>query len=302
MTHADSFPLLQSQEKRLLRLVNKAKSLTELYKQTSLLVPIALPTSPPPRLRSVLSLDAASAWHTSALLSAAVESATLPSRLRDAANRDTLGDMADRLNVHGKQTVAGLQMSFARAGDAPRAEGGGGGEGEDGGGGGGGRGVRLDADFRPVDDLLGDGGARAQNGARGGPKMFSQVLASRGGDQADEDDDEGDDRTRTRRTTGGVGARGPAGRRYRSALRYPLLDSFPQIFRDDAGAALRDEMAVTTSLSTDAELCGGLRALRSTVTRLIGVEDREALSNELAEMADEYHEGWSSGSDFGDDD
>lgn len=60
--------------------------------------------------------------------------------------------------------------------------------------------------------------------------------------------------------------------------------------------------AVTTSLSTDAALSGRLKSLRSTVTRLIGVEDREALSNELAEMADEYHEGWSSGSDSGEDD
>lgn len=61
-------------------------------------------------------------------------------------------------------------------------------------------------------------------------------------------------------------------------------------------------MAVTTSLSTDAALSGRLKSLRSTVTRLIGMEDREALSNELAEMADEYHEGWSSGSDSGEDD
>lgn len=292
--HAD-----RSQEKRLLRLVNKAKSLTELYKQTSLLVPIALPTAPPPRLRSVISLDAASTWHTSALLSAAIESATLPSRLKDAANRDTLGDMADRLNVHGKQTVANLQMSFAGAGGTPRVV-------EDGGEDGGhdGAGVRLDADFRPMDDLLGDGGGRAQNGgARGGPKMFSQVLASRGDWAADEAEDEegaGDDRTRERRRR--RDPRAPAGRRYRSALSYPLLDSFPQIFRDDKGAPLQDGLAVTTSLSTDTELSGRLRALRLTVTRLIGLEERETLSNELAEMADEYHEGWSSGSDFGDDD
>lgn len=61
-------------------------------------------------------------------------------------------------------------------------------------------------------------------------------------------------------------------------------------------------MAVTTSLSTDTELSGKLKLLRSTVTRLIGLEDRETLSNELAEMADEYHEGWSSGSDEGEDD
>lgn len=58
---------------------------------------------------------------------------------------------------------------------------------------------------------------------------------------------------------------------------------------------------VTASLTTDASVSGRLKALRTTVSRSITIEDREALSNDLAEMADEYHEGWSSGSDEGDD-
>lgn len=89
--------------------------------------------------------------------------------------------------------------------------------------------------------------------------------------------------------------------RYRSTLNYPLLDSYPRIFRDGKGEALKEKIAITTSLSTDTALSGRLKTLRGTVTRLIGLEERENLSNELAEMADEYHEGWSSGSDFGDD-
>lgn len=89
--------------------------------------------------------------------------------------------------------------------------------------------------------------------------------------------------------------------RYRSTLNYALLDSCPQIFNNNNGQALKNNIAVTTSLSTDSELSGRLKSLRSTVTRLIGLEDRETLSNELAEMADEYHEGWSSGSDDGED-
>lgn len=52
----------------------------------------------------------------------------------------------------------------------------------------------------------------------------------------------------------------------------------------------------------DSAVCDRLKLLRTTVASSIGVEDREALSNDLAEMADEYHEGWSSGSDEGDDD
>ncbi|KAK7727553.1 mtDNA inheritance, partitioning of the mitochondrial organelle [Cytospora paraplurivora] len=283
-----------SRDKRLLRLVNKAKSLTEMYKQASLVIPLAIPSSLPPRVRNALSLDPSSAWHTSALLSAAMESATLPSRLKDPANRETLGHMTDRLNVHGKQTVANLQMSFSGAGAVPQSRDAGG-EPKDG--------LRLDMDFRPADDLGSDGGRRQQNGFHGGPKIFSQVLASRGdrtggdGDDQDVDMDEDEDDKARRR------ARGEAvSRTYRSRLSYPLPSSFPQIFRDDKGEALREGIAVTTSLSTDTELSGRLKALRSTVSRLIGIEDRETLSNELAEMADEYHEGWSSGSDSGEDD
>lgn len=279
------------QEKRLLRLVNKAKSLTELYKQSALIVPISVPSALPPRLRNTLSLTTSSQWHTSALLSAAIESAILPSRLKDTANRDTLGTVADMLNVHGKQTVANLQMSFSGADEVPRSADAGD-EPKDG--------LKLDMDFRPVDEAGEGGGGRAQNGFHRGPKIFSQVLASRGGRAEDDEQDFGgdDDDDRMRRR-----GRGEAvSRRYRTTLNYPLLNSFPQIFRDEHGGALKDNMAVTTSLSTDTELSGKLKALRGTVTRLIGLEDRENLSSELADMADEYHEGWSSGSDDGDDD
>lgn len=295
----------------MLRLVNKAKSLTELYQQASVVVPMALPSAPSPRLRRILSLDASSAWHTSALLSAAIESAALPSRTKDASNSDTLGNIVDLLNVHGKQSVANLQMSFSGRDGVPRSEDVGD-EPKDG--------VRLDVDFRPADEL-GEAAARLRNGHRRSSKIFSQVLVSRG-EVVDNDGKDGGEREDVRsrgRDSGEATSRRqvPWSRnpkpcslaanqlflfRYRSTLNYPLLDSCPQIFNNDNGQALKNNIAVTTSLSTDSELSGRLKSLRSTVTRLIGLEDRETLSNELAEMADEYHEGWSSGSDDGEDD
>ena len=80
-----------------------------------------------------------------------------------------------------------------------------------------------------------------------------------------------------------------------------MLDSFPKIFRDDKDQVLEHSVNVTASLTTDASVSGRLKVLRTTVARSIGVEDRVTLSNDLLEMADEYHEGWSSGSDEGDD-
>lgn len=167
----------------MLRLVNKAKSLTELYKQASIVVPIALPSAPSPRLRRILSLDASSAWHTSALLSVAIESAALPSRTKDASNRDTLGDIVDLLNVHGKQSVANLQMSVSGENGVPRSEDAGD-EPKDG--------VRLDVDFRPADEV-GESAVRLRNGYHRSSKIFSQVLASRG-EKVDNDGEDGGER------------------------------------------------------------------------------------------------------------
>jgi len=61
-------------------------------------------------------------------------------------------------------------------------------------------------------------------------------------------------------------------------------------------------MAVRTALSADSSVMDKVRALRTTVIRSIGIEDRETIGNELAEIAEGYKEGWSSGSDDDDDD
>lgn len=55
------------------------------------------------------------------------------------------------------------------------------------------------------------------------------------------------------------------------------------------------------SLSTSVSVADRLRELESVARRLIGIEEREALCDGLASMAEEYVEGWS-GSDGSDDD
>jgi hypothetical protein len=71
---------------------------------------MALPPNPLPHYVSV---DRKSTWHVSALLSTALESMTLPSRLR-AQNglRQSLNEIARALNVNGNQNIAKLQMSI----------------------------------------------------------------------------------------------------------------------------------------------------------------------------------------------
>jgi hypothetical protein len=90
--------------------------------------------------------------------------------------------------------------------------------------------------------------------------------------------------------------------RCQTPLAFPQLDSQPRIFRDSQGRPLKnDALSTRTVLSTDSSVMDKMRGLRTTVVRSIGLEDREDIGNELAQIADGYQEGWSSGSDDDDD-
>jgi hypothetical protein len=80
-----------------------------------------------------------------------------------------------------------------------------------------------------------------------------------------------------------------------------MLDSYPRIFQDREGGRIREPLSMRTVLSTDSSVTDKMKGLRTTVLRSIGVEDREDIGNELAEISESYKEGWSSGSDDDDD-
>lgn len=174
--------------KGLVRLGNRARWLGEVYRQASVVVPLAVPRGLP---RGV-EVERGSAWEGMGLLAAAWESVTLPTRSREGGAR--WAEVADGLNVMGRQTVAGLQMSVEPAA----------GEGE----GGDGReprrgkrlteeeqneGVVLDMRFEPSYQL--DQVRGRMNGFGGGKtsKVFSQVVAMRGYPPDEEDRDEEED-------------------------------------------------------------------------------------------------------------
>jgi hypothetical protein len=60
-------------------------------------------------------------------------------------------------------------------------------------------------------------------------------------------------------------------------------------------------VTVQTSLSTDTSVAFRIKSLQNIVSRSIGIDEREALSNSLGEIAEAYEEGWDSGSDEDDD-
>jgi hypothetical protein len=81
---------------------------------------------------------------------------------------------------------------------------------------------------------------------------------------------------------------------------FPVLDSFPSIFHVGSGDSKK--LAVHSALSTSTAVANQIRSVDEMVRRMIGLEDRETLSNGLQVMAEEYEEGWDSGTDSGDED
>lgn len=70
----------------------------------------------------------------------------------------------------------------------------------------------------------------------------------------------------------------------------------------DVGSGDNTKLAVCTGLTTSTAVADQIRSVEQFVRRLVGIEEREALSNGLQILAEEYDEGWDSGSDSDDDD
>ena len=90
-------------------MVNMAKAFQEISSQASMYIPLADPPSETP---PDVTIDVGSEWNTSALLSTALETLTIPSRAK-AINgmRASLGEMEEILNANGKRKIGRLQLS-----------------------------------------------------------------------------------------------------------------------------------------------------------------------------------------------
>jgi hypothetical protein len=60
-------------------------------------------------------------------------------------------------------------------------------------------------------------------------------------------------------------------------------------------------ISVGASLSTDTTVALRIKTLQQTISRGIGIDEREALRNSLGEIAEAYEEGWDN-SEISDDD
>jgi hypothetical protein len=58
---------------------------------------------------------------------------------------------------------------------------------------------------------------------------------------------------------------------------------------------------VYSALSTSSSVANQIRSIEQAVRRLVSLDEREALSNGLEVLAEEYDEGWNSGTDSDED-
>jgi len=290
----------------MLKLSNTARSVSEIASLASLFIPMTIPST---TLPTYVTLNPHSPWHVSGLLSTVLESMTLPSRLKN--NRVTLDELANALNINGNQNIAKLRMSIdqkaalnghhrpGRLEVRPevRAQS---------------RDMRLPSQERPsAVEALDEGDpstfdmdffpteiAEQTRGRRTAKKahVFGQSEAYRGDEDEEKattnDDEEGYERARRR--AAGL----PVIHKSRTSMPYPLLVSFPHIFAQPRPSK---SLTISTSLSTDTTVALRVKNLQSIVSRAIAIDEREALSNSLGEIAEAYEEGWDSGSDEDDD-
>ncbi|CAG8955192.1 hypothetical protein HYFRA_00007208 [Hymenoscyphus fraxineus] len=287
-------------EKRFAKLSNAARSISDISPQSSVFVPLTVPSG---ILPPYMKLNLQSEWHISALLATAVESVSLPSRLKlQNSSRETLSLLENSLNINGNQTIAKLQMSVdqkdaangVQNGDAPLLS-----ESTD---------SRIfsqadastDSETKNLDmEFFPTGGEEQVRGPRRSKKVhvFGQTELSRTSEDVDPSNPTGayDGYERARRRAAGL----PIIQKRAVAMPYPILDSFPDIFSGIQQSST--PLAISTSLSTDTTVALRIKNLQQIVNRAIGVDEREALSNSLGEIAEAYEEGWDSGTDDDDD-
>jgi hypothetical protein len=81
------------------------------------------------------------------------------------------------------------------------------------------------------------------------------------------------------------------------------VDSFPHIFPTMTASIPHgaEYTAIETRLATSAAVIGKVKSIKQVVVYKVGIDEREALMNDLDEIADSYQVGFSD-SDFDDDD
>ncbi|PGH28217.1 hypothetical protein AJ80_00107 [Polytolypa hystricis UAMH7299] len=270
--------------KQLIATANSARSITEISPQTSAYVPVQ---DPPRYLSRALISGLPSEWYSSALISTAVESMTLPTRLHSyRGHAPWLPDEG------GPRTIFSLHSSITSEKD-----------------GNGGKPVNKEAILTPEDgeanedeNLLKDFDVAFSWANWKSTKqlhVFEQTQVTRSAGQEAANDGPN---TASGPLTGQRRSfqSGPTVQRFHSSLAFPILDSFPHNLFANQGPP-GSTVSVRAALTTSSHVGDQIKQLQKFVVGAVPVDEREMLHNGLGEISESYQEGWDSGSDFGDD-
>lgn len=274
-----------TRERQLLHATNMAQSLSALDSSASIHIPFG---NVPRKIPEYLNLGS-HRWQTSAMQCTAIESITLPARLRSSQSaRSTFDNMEMVLNGDGKRRI--VACAFSANDDEPKSQVNGhaetlttNGHAHD----------HIDAELEQFDiEVFPEFSLRSdRQRSEIGAYTFSKLDVVRGDWEDRLDDIEERDR-HGRRV-----AEGPRLSKHESSLLFPLLTSYPPVFRFSGHPK---KIGVKVSLRTSTAIARQIKAIEGDARRLIGLDEREALCDGLAVMAEEYTDGWSS--DDGDDD
>ncbi|KAL5335367.1 tubulin domain-containing protein [Aspergillus crustosus] len=264
------------------REMNKARSLYSISPQTTMYTPLL---DPPSRLPRTVQLDNRSEWYTSALLSMAVESVTLPTRLRPYQNFESLlaGDDStrrifelqasiipakeDQNNSHSQRVNLNVNMGSSESRSLKVR-------------------AKFDVDF--TYDLPNSDESH----------IFNQVQVLRGAAPDDEEEEPIEEDlgiTRKMRLYNSE----PTFHGFHTPLPYPILDTFP---KGMLSVTTREEKAnIVAALTASTRTAERIKGLESVVGRVIAMDERENLVNGLGEIRESYETEWMSDSDFDED-
>ncbi|KAI5209437.1 tubulin nucleotide-binding domain-like protein [Aureobasidium subglaciale] len=281
-------------DKQILQVANVAQSIYQISSQASMYIPL---TTLPDVLPSYIHLNGSSKWHTSALQLLAIESITLPTRLRsNYQGRSSFADIETLLSNDGNRRVAQLNMSIKDPAELTdevdghatqhdsRMNGFTNGnhshndlDTKD-----------LDIDMQPKTANL--AGIRGNESRR--THLFSQLQSLRGKWKSSIEIEDANLASRDRF------GHGPRIETHQSSLLFPVIDSFPQVF---ASGNIVQKLAVQANLSTTTSVAQRIRSVERIARSIIGIDEREALCDGLVGICEEYEDGWESGSESDDD-
>ncbi|KAJ6160413.1 hypothetical protein N7470_003809 [Penicillium chermesinum] len=235
------------------------------HRQSTIYVPIL---DVPPKLPEYINVDRSSEWQKTALISSALETVTLPSRLRPYHDFESSLAGGD-----GSHSIFELQSTINPNRENHN------GESSD---------NKLDKAETEFDIDFTYGGEGSKE-----PHVFNQVQVTRGADPPKSTEPIESDLGRVRKLH--LYNSEAMLQCYYTPLRLPILDSFPHDLYP--ACASGKGLGVFSTLSASTRTAERIKAIVTATARFLPVDEREAMVNGLGEIRESYETGWDSGSE-----